>query len=66
VNGIVRRIETSGDAEVPSGASASSRWRALAGLDEVAYVRFASVYRDFATARDFDEFIRRLPEDEPA
>ena len=36
----------------------------LAQLDEVAYVRFASVYRDFATARDFEEFIRHLPEAE--
>ena len=35
----------------------------LAQLDEVAYVRFASVYRDFADARDFEEFIRRLPEE---
>jgi transcriptional repressor NrdR len=38
----------------------------LAKLDEVAYVRFASVYRDFATARDFEEFISRLPEDHDA
>ncbi len=66
VNGIVRRIETSGDAEVPSGRIGELAMESLAGLDEVAYVRFASVYRDFATARDFDEFIRRLPEDEPA
>ena len=36
----------------------------LAQLDEVAYVRFASVYRDFATVRDFEEFIRQLPEDD--
>ena len=66
VNGIVRRIETSGDGEVPSGRIGELAMESLAGLDEVAYVRFASVYRDFATARDFDEFIRRLPEDEPA
>ena len=38
----------------------------LAKLDEVAYVRFASVYRDFATVRDFEEFIRQLPEDHDA
>ena len=36
----------------------------LAELDQVAYVRFASVYRDFADARDFEEFIRRLTEGE--
>ncbi len=66
VNGIVRRIETSGEHEVPTTRIGELAMDALAKLDEVAYVRFASVYRDFATARDFEEFIRRLPEaDEP-
>ena len=64
VNGIVRRIETSGESEVPSTRIGELAMESLAKLDEVAYVRFASVYRDFATARDFDEFIRRLPEAE--
>ena len=64
VNGIVRRIETTGEAEVPSTRIGELAMESLAQLDEVAYVRFASVYRDFATARDFEEFIRRLPEDE--
>jgi transcriptional repressor NrdR len=63
VNGIVRRIETSGETEVPSTRIGELAMESLAKLDEVAYVRFASVYRDFATARDFEEFIRRLPED---
>ena len=64
VNGIVRRIETSGEVEVPSTRIGELAMESLAQLDEVAYVRFASVYRDFATVRDFEEFIRQLPEDE--
>ena len=63
VNGIVRRLETTGESEVPSRRIGELAMESLAQLDEVAYVRFASVYRDFATARDFEEFIRRLPED---
>lgn len=63
VNGIVRRIETTGEAEVPSTRIGELAMESLAQLDEVAYVRFASVYRDFATARDFEEFIRHLPDD---
>jgi transcriptional repressor NrdR len=66
VNGIVRRVETSGETEVPSTRIGELAMESLAKLDEVAYVRFASVYRDFATARDFEEFIRRLPEDHDA
>ncbi len=66
VNGIVRRIETSGEGEVPSTRIGELAMESLAQLDEVAYVRFASVYRDFATLRDFEEFIRQLPEDEDA
>jgi transcriptional repressor NrdR len=61
VAGIVRRLETSGESEVPSTRIGELAMQSLAGLDQVAYVRFASVYRDFATARDFEEFIRRLP-----
>ena len=64
VTGIVRRIETSGEIEVPSTRIGELAMESLGQLDEVAYVRFASVYRDFATVRDFEEFIRQLPEDE--
>jgi transcriptional regulator NrdR family protein len=42
----VRRIETSGDGEVPSTRIGELAMESLAGLDEVAYVRFASVYKD--------------------
>ena len=66
VNGIVRRIETTGEAEVPSTRIGELAMASLGELDEVAYVRFASVYRDFATLRDFEEFIRRLPDEQPS
>ena len=66
VNGIIRRIETTGESEVPSRRIGELAMEGLALLDEVAYVRFASVYKDFADARDFEEFIRRLPDGEPA
>ncbi len=66
VNGIVRRIETSGEHEVPTERIGALAMESLAKLDEVAYVRFASVYRDFATARDFEEFIRHLPDSDDA
>ncbi len=64
VNGIVRQIETSGESDIPSTRLGELAMASLAELDEVAYVRFASVYRDFADARDFEEFIRRLPNGE--
>ena len=64
VNGIVRRIETTGENEVPSRRIGELAMEGLAQLDQVAYVRFASVYKDFADARDFEEFIRRLPNSE--
>jgi transcriptional repressor NrdR len=66
VNGIIRRLETSGETDVPSTRIGELTMESLAKLDQVAYVRFASVYRDFAGARDFEEFIRRLPEDDEA
>jgi transcriptional repressor NrdR len=62
VNGIIRRIETMGESEVPSPRLGELAMESLAQLDEVAYVRFASVYKDFANARDFEEFIKDLPE----
>ncbi|MDX6748744.1 transcriptional regulator NrdR [Geminicoccaceae bacterium 1502E] len=66
VNGIVRRIETTGEVEVPATRLGEYAMDSLAELDQVAYVRFASVYKDFATARDFEEFIRHLPGGEEA
>ncbi len=64
VSSIIRRLEASGESEIPAAQIGELAMESLARLDEVAYVRFASVYRDFATARDFEEFIRRLPDGE--
>lgn len=62
VSGIQRRLETSGDAEVSSKRIGELVMDALKALDSVAYIRFASVYRDFSEARDFEEFAGRVEE----
>ena len=62
VNGIVRRLESSGESEIPTSVIGQIVMDALASLDQVAYVRFASVYRNFREARDFEEFISDLAE----
>ena len=56
VSGIQRQIETLGDSEVPAKTIGEMVMDGLRGLDAVAYIRFASVYRDFTEARDFEEF----------
>ena len=53
ISGIVRQLESTGEAEVASGEVGRLVMEALRGLDDVAYVRFASVYRDFRGAEDF-------------
>ncbi len=63
VNGIIRRLESSGESEIPSKTIGKLVMDALASLDQVAYVRFASVYRNFREARDFEEFIDKLGSD---
>lgn len=60
VSGIVRRLENMGEAEVRSEIVGRLVMEALRGLDDVAYVRFASVYRDFREARDFQMLIGEL------
>ena len=57
VNGIVRRLESSGESEIKVDAIGALVMEALATSDQVAYVRFASVYRNFREAKDFEEFI---------
>jgi transcriptional repressor NrdR len=56
VSGIQRQIETSGENEVNSQKIGELVMDGLRQLDSVAYIRFASVYRDFSEARDFEEF----------
>ncbi len=62
VTGIVRRLESMGENEVPSQLVGEMVMEALAGVDDVAYVRYASVYKNFREARDFEEFVGTLPE----
>ena len=56
VSGIQRQAETAGDTEVSSSRIGELVMEGLRQLDSVAYIRFASVYRDFSEARDFEEF----------
>lgn len=62
VSGIQRQLETQGDAEVATDDIGAAVMQALKPLDSVAYIRFASVYRDFAEARDFEEFAASIRE----
>jgi len=57
VNGIQRRLESSGENEIRSEAVGELVMEALSNLDPVAYVRFASVYKNFREARDFEDFV---------
>lgn len=63
VNSIQRQIETSGETDIQSKQIGEMVMSALATLDQVAYVRFASVYRNFREASDFEEFVGKLGAD---
>ena len=63
INSIVRQLESSGESDIPSDVIGELVMEALAALDQVAYVRFASVYRNFREAKDFGEFIGRIRAD---
>ncbi len=56
VSGVQRQIETMGETEVPAKAIGEMVMEGLRALDTVAYIRFASVYRDFTEAKDFEDF----------
>ena len=62
VSGIQRRLETSGESDVTAKAIGEMVMEGLKGLDSVAYIRFASVYRDFGEARDFEAFAGAVEE----
>ena len=63
INSIVRQLESSGETEIPSDMIGELVMEALASLDQVAYVRFASVYRNFREAKDFGEFVGQIAAD---
>ena len=62
VSGIQRQLETSGESEVHSAKIGELAMEGLKGLDSVAYIRFASVYKDFTEAKDFQEFAGSIRE----
>jgi len=62
VSGIQRQLETLGESEIPSKRIGEMVMEGLKGLDSVAYIRFASVYKDFREARDFEEFAGNVSE----
>ena len=63
VSGVVRRLESLGVSDIKSDVIGGMVMEALANLDPVAYVRFASVYRNFREARDFEDFVGELSGD---
>ncbi|XWN33140.1 MAG: transcriptional regulator NrdR [Devosia sp.] len=62
VSGIVRQLESAGESDVPAAAIGELVMDALKAVDDVAYVRFASVYRNFSEASDFEAFVAELAE----
>ena len=62
VTGIVRQLEATGEADIPTAQLGELVMETLKEVDAVAYVRFASVYRDFREAKDFEAFLGSLDE----
>jgi transcriptional repressor NrdR len=60
ISSIVRKLETSGEAEISSKVIGEMVMEALTNLDPVAYVRFASIYREFTNVKDFGDFINHM------
>ena len=60
ISGIVRRLESMGDSDVRSESIGEIVMETLARIDTVAYVRFASVYKNFQEADDFEDFVAEL------
>ena len=60
INGIVRRLESMGDTDIPSDRIGEIVMEALSRIDTVGYVRFASVYKNFQEVTDFEEFVSEL------
>jgi len=63
VSGIQRQLESSGQNEIASSIVGEMVMNALSELDKIAYVRFASVYKNFKEAQDFEEFVGQLHEE---
>lgn len=63
ISGIVRQLESQGEGDITSDEIGRLVMDGLKQIDEVAYVRFASVYKDFQEAKDFEGFLSELEED---
>lgn len=64
ISGIVRRLEAMGESEIPTAQIGEMVMEGLAHLDAVAYVRYASVYKDFREAKDFEQFLGKMDDAE--
>ena len=64
INSLVRQLESAGETDIPSDMIGELVMEALSALDQVAYIRFASVYRNFREAKDFGEFVGRIAADD--
>lgn len=60
ISGLVRRLESHGETDIPSTIIGETAMEALSRIDPVAYVRFASVYKNFQGANDFESFVAEL------
>lgn len=60
ISGIVRQLEARGEGDIPSSEIGRLVMEGLKQIDEVAYVRFASVYQDFQEAKDFEGFLHEM------
>ena len=65
ISDIVRKLESRGESEVDSQTVGRFVMDALRGVDDVAYVRYASVYKDFREAKDFEDIIEELSASDP-
>ncbi|HBU98138.1 MULTISPECIES: transcriptional regulator NrdR [Thalassospira] len=64
LNGIQRRLESSGESDITTDTIGEMVMEALNALDQVAYVRYASVYKNFREARDFEQFVENMQDGE--
>lgn len=65
ISGVVRQLESLGEIEVSSDVIGEFVMEGLRGLDDVAFVRFASVYKNFSAANDFRSFLTQLDDEQP-
>ena len=64
ITGIVRQLESQGEGDIPTSEIGRLVMEGLRNIDQVAYVRFASVYQDFKEVKDFEEILRAISSEE--